>query len=196
MKAPRGPTWVRWVTAPEAPPAKVETKFAGTLHFHGGYPTDETIQRLYDELDFQRGFAPDGRMRKILDEAATVGSFMALSICNSPRDEFKRYPDRQWFDNIAGYPEFRDDYQRPMVDEMIRMAWFGTGRAQAMHGLKPGVGSAYTWAYRDAKGEWIDSSRTYRLRLPGPIPAKDFCRSSSTTCAHDRCSPTGARIRA
>ena len=43
-----------------------------------------------------------------------------------------------------------------------------------MHGAKPGVGSAYTWAYRDGDGDWIDPARTYRLRLPGPIPAKDF----------------------
>ena len=54
------------------------------------------------------------------------------------------------------------------------MAWFATGRASAMAGAKPGVGSAYTWAYRDANGDWIDPARTYKLRLPGPIPAKDF----------------------
>jgi hypothetical protein len=41
-------------------------------------------------------------------------------------------------------------------------------------GAKPGVGSAYTWTYRDMDGEWIDPARTYALRLPGPIPAKDF----------------------
>jgi hypothetical protein len=43
-----------------------------------------------------------------------------------------------------------------------------------MAGAKAGVGSAYTWAYRDKNGDWIDPARTYKLRLPGPIPAKDF----------------------
>ncbi len=27
----------------------------GSLTFEGGYPTDETVERLYDEMDFQRG---------------------------------------------------------------------------------------------------------------------------------------------
>ena len=57
---------------------------------------------------------------------------------------------------------------------MVRMAWFGTGRTLAMGSEHVGVGSAYTWEYFDATGAWIDPTRTYRLRLPGPIPAKDF----------------------
>src|SRR5262245_30103363 len=51
----QGPSTVRRITAPEAPPPVVETRFAGTLHFRGGYPTDETIASLYDQIDFQRG---------------------------------------------------------------------------------------------------------------------------------------------
>ena len=61
-----------------------------------------------------------------------------------------------------------------MIDAMVEMAWFASGRALAMGSQKVGVGSAYTWEYRDANGDWIDPARTYRLRLPGPIPAKDF----------------------
>jgi hypothetical protein len=99
---------------------------------------------------------------------------MAFAICNAPRDEYRRYPDRSWYGNVPGYPEFVDTAGRPMIDAMVRMAWFATGRATAMGSEQPGVGSAYTWAYRDANGDWIDPTRTYRLHLPGPIPAKDF----------------------
>jgi len=53
--APDGPTSVPTVTAPEAPPSIVESRFLGRLSFQDGYPTEETIKRLYDELDFQRG---------------------------------------------------------------------------------------------------------------------------------------------
>jgi hypothetical protein len=119
-------------------------------------------------------FAPDARLRGILDEAAKVGSFMAFSLANAPRADYLRYPDRQWYGNVAGYPTFVDEQGRPMIDAMVEMAWFGTGRAQAMAGAKVGVGSAYSWEYRDKNGDWIDTSRTYKLRLPGPIPAKDF----------------------
>ena len=32
----------------------METTFAGRFEFDGGFPTDETLQRIYDQLDFQR----------------------------------------------------------------------------------------------------------------------------------------------
>src|SRR6187551_1873290 len=35
-------------------PDSVETRF-GTLNFHDGVPDDPTIQKVYDNLDFQRG---------------------------------------------------------------------------------------------------------------------------------------------
>ena len=128
------------------------------------------------QLGIEKGkpFAPDERLRGILDEAAKVGGFMAFSLANAPRVDYLRYPDRQWYGNIAGYPGFVDEQGRPMIDAMVEMAWFATGRAQAMGSERVGVGSAYTWAYRDRNAEWIDPARTYKLRLPGPIPAKDF----------------------
>ena len=86
----------------------------------------------------------------------------------------RRYPDRQWFGDVPGYPSFRDARGRPLVDAMVEMAWFATVRAQAMGHPRPGTGSAYTWTYRDAAGAWLDPARTYRLRLPAPVPAKDF----------------------
>ena len=36
-----------------AAPDTVETRF-GTLHFEDGFPTEETAQKVYDQLDFQR----------------------------------------------------------------------------------------------------------------------------------------------
>jgi hypothetical protein len=135
---------------------------------------DEATELAQIGIEKGRPFAPDERMRGILDEAATVGSLMAFSIANAPRDDYKRFGDRFWFGALPGYPLFSDEHGRPMVDAMVRMAWMGTGRALAMVGAKPGVGSAYTWEYRDKNGEWIDPSRIYKLRLPGPIPAKDF----------------------
>ncbi|QAY96410.1 hypothetical protein CWB41_12265 [Methylovirgula ligni] len=50
-----GPTSVPTVTAPAPPPPNVDSRFLGGLSFKDGYPTTETVQRLYDELDFQRG---------------------------------------------------------------------------------------------------------------------------------------------
>lgn len=41
-------------TAPKAPRPSVVSRFVGPLAFQNGYPTDETVRRLYDEIDFQR----------------------------------------------------------------------------------------------------------------------------------------------
>jgi hypothetical protein len=37
-----------------------------------------------------------------------------------------------------------------------------------------GSGSAYAAAIRDAKGNYLDGGKTYKVTLPGPIPAKEF----------------------
>jgi hypothetical protein len=137
---------------------------------------DAEESAMLKQIGIEKGkpFAPDARLRAILDEAAKVGGFMAMTNCTGPRDDYRRYPDRQWFGAIPGYPEYRDEHGRPLVDEMARTAWFGTGRAVAMVTPKPGTGSAYTWTFRDAAGQWLDPARTYRMKLPAPIPAKDF----------------------
>jgi hypothetical protein len=53
-QSPDGPTSVPTVSAPTPPAANLESRFIGRLSFQDGYPTRETVQRLYDELDFQR----------------------------------------------------------------------------------------------------------------------------------------------
>ena len=39
-----------WITTPDS----VETRI-GTLRFHNGAPDEETVKRVYDQLDFSRG---------------------------------------------------------------------------------------------------------------------------------------------
>src|SRR5262249_55369077 len=135
---------------------------------------EEAAELAQIGIEKGRPFAPDERTRAILDEAAKVGSYMAFALCNAPRRDYRKYPDRYWYGTVPGYPTFVDKHGRPLIDAMVEMAWFATGRAQAMGSVTPGVGSAYTWEYRESSGDWIDPARTYRLRLPGPIPAKDF----------------------
>jgi len=137
---------------------------------------DPEVSAQLAQIGIEKGapFAPDERMRTIFDEAAQVAGFMAFAEADTPREPFQRRADRQYHDTVPNYPTFRDEHDRPMVDHMVRMAWFGTGRALAMGSEKPGVGSAYTWAYKTADGSWIDPHRAYRMRLPGPIPAKNY----------------------
>lgn len=39
---------------------------------------------------------------------------------------------------------------------------------------KAGVGSAYAYTAMDSRGEWLDGGKTYKVTLPGPIPAVRF----------------------
>ena len=42
------------ITAPVSPPPVIESAFIGEIRTVNEYPTAETLDRLYDELDFQR----------------------------------------------------------------------------------------------------------------------------------------------
>jgi hypothetical protein len=119
-------------------------------------------------------FAPDDRMRRILAEAALVGSYMALATSYSPRLRLQRYEDRQWMEIAnTGYPDYRRD-NRTVLDGLSLMGWLATVSSRAMVTPMLGQGSVYMWTFTSGDGEWLDGGRGYRLRLPAGIPAAHF----------------------
>ena len=52
--------------------------------------------------------------------------------------------------------------------------FYATGITPAMTEKMVGQGSQYAAAFVDAKGNPLDGSNTYKLRMPPNIPAKDF----------------------
>ena len=52
--------------------------------------------------------------------------------------------------------------------------YYATGITPSMTKSKPGTGSAYAASFKDANGDIFDGGKTYKITLPGPIPAKDF----------------------
>lgn len=140
-----------------------------------GPAIDPENSGMMQTLGIQKGkaFAPDTRLKTILDEAARTGSYMAQAISFAPRNVEGIRPGSHWMAGIVGYPTFNDG-QRILVDQMIYMSWFATGAAKAMSKPKPGTGSQYTWTYYDAKGEWLLGEKNYRFHIPAEPPAKDF----------------------
>jgi hypothetical protein len=121
-----------------------------------------------------QAFAPDERMQRILNEAAKVGSAMALVTSYDTRLPLQRYPDRQWIEiGNTGYPEYRKD-NYTMLDGLSLMGWFATGSAKAMVRPVLGKGSVYMWTFKDGQGAWLNGSQSYRLHLPQGIPAGNF----------------------
>jgi hypothetical protein len=119
-------------------------------------------------------FDPDARMRRILGEAALVGSYMALATSYKPRLPLRRYEDRQWIEIAnTGYPDYRRG-NHTMLDGLSLMGWFATVSSRAMVTPMLGKGSVYMWTYTSGDGEWLDGGKSYRLLLPSGIPAANF----------------------
>ncbi len=143
-------------------------------------PTDaldrETVG-LLASIGIQKGkpFSPDARMGKILTEAAAVGNATARAIGFSTRDRRAYYyPNSAWKTGfIGGSHEFAPG---GVLDPDARSLFFyiATGVTPAMAVEMVGAGSQYAYAERDAKGNYLDGTKTYKLRLPPNIPVKNF----------------------
>jgi hypothetical protein len=132
---------------------------------------------LYAAIGIRKGqpFAPDDRMKKILTESVTVANAIARSNLYAARDPRTRiYSDRQWLTPfVGGSYQFLEGAER-LLDARMMFFYFATGITPAMSEAKPGTGSAYAGAFRDSTGDYLDGGRTYKVTLPGAIPAKSF----------------------
>ena len=120
-------------------------------------------------------FKPDARMKKILTEAAAVGSATARTISLAGRlDGYYMYGEKSaWFNPFVGGSEFLKDGAR-VLDGRTAFHYFATGITPAMSNTKPGQGSAYTCIAKDIEGNWFDGGNTYKLTLPANIPHENF----------------------
>jgi hypothetical protein len=137
-------------------------------------------------------FAPDTRLRKILDEAVAVGNAASrtLGMGAHPTEGFRYYEgDSAWWISlwVGGFeftnppPEITADGIKPYLDKGARrlhsrtsFLYTATGITPAMCMRLTGVGSQYLIANVDAAGDPFDGAKTYRLRLPKDIPAARF----------------------
>jgi hypothetical protein len=163
------------------------TIHAGDFHFYEeldsviqSEPADafdpETVG-LFASIGIKKGkaFAPDARMKAILTDAVAVGNATARAMVFDPRDaRSKFYPDRQWNNGFIGNSyQFLNDGER-MLDARVMFHYAATGITPAMAAAKPGTGSAYAFAVRDATGTYLDGGKTYKITLPAPIPVGQF----------------------
>jgi hypothetical protein len=138
-----------------------------------------------------KSFAPDERMRRVLEEAAAVGTASSRALLFEPRasEAFAYYDGSAWENNmwVGGYdfqtppPLVTKDGITPLPATGVRAlhsrtAWFYgyTGVTPAMCMRLTGVGSQYIFAFRDADGKRLDGAKNYRVTLPPNIPAARF----------------------
>ena len=118
-------------------------------------------------------FAPDDRLRGILEQAAPIGAGMARAIAYQPRD-----PEAVLYGSwknafVGGSYEFLRDGAR-LLDARTQFHYLATVITPAMAHAQVGAGSAYAYTVHDANGDLLDGGRTYRLHVDADPPAKNF----------------------
>jgi hypothetical protein len=136
-------------------------------------------------------FEPDERMRRILEEAAAVGSATSRALVFDPRasERFDYYDGSAWTNMlfVGGYefetppPLVTQEGIKPFPQSGARTLhsrttfFYGyTGITPAMCMRLPNLGSQYLVALKDADGDRFDGANTYRVTLPAGIPAARF----------------------
>jgi hypothetical protein len=138
---------------------------------------DPELAGLLASIGIVKGkpFAPDARLKKILTEAATVGSATARTLLFATRNkEAYYYPDSQWkvlF--VGGNHEFLKDGYR-QLDARTAYYYYFVWLSPAMALKQVGAGSQYVYTEHDAAGNYLDGSKTYRLHLPPNPPVNKF----------------------
>jgi hypothetical protein len=137
-------------------------------------------------------FNPDARMRKILTDAAAIGTATGRTLNWRARDSegFAYYPGSAWLNYlfIGGYnfetpppqvsstgvvtPYPATGYRT--LNSRSAMFYYATGVTPAMCMRLTEVGSQYLAAFVDSNGQYFDGSKTYKVTLPPNIPAAKF----------------------
>ncbi len=121
-------------------------------------------------------FAPDSRMKPILEAAAAAGAVTVKTLISKPRDErFYWYPGKSYWQTAFPGGAYTWELDGVTLHD-IRAAFhfYATGITPAMALKKVGKGSQYAFTYRDSNGNPLDGAKTYRVNVPADVPAKDF----------------------
>ncbi len=123
-------------------------------------------------------FAPTERMKKLLTEAATLGSATARAITYHPRFSGVRiYPDDPnsvWSTAFANRNTSFEADGIMGLDARVLYYFNAGGVTPAMATTHAGAGSDYALAVLDANKQPFDGSKTYKLHLPKDVPVNDF----------------------
>ena len=118
-------------------------------------------------------FAPDERLRGLLDQAARVGAGMARVLAYAPRDPQASLYGSWKNGFVGGSYEFLRNGAR-LLDARAQFHYLATAITPAMAHAQVGAGSAYAYTVHDANGEVLDGAKTYRLHVDPDPPAKNF----------------------
>lgn len=133
---------------------------------------------LLAALGIEKGksFAPDARMKGILEKAAKAGrDQMLVTAFASERPDRVAWKDRKW-EWLGLVPNSAQFETKSGIDMEARDRWFAQAivTSPAMFRRTEGAGSLYWLGHRDTSGAFVDGGKTYKLAVPQPVPANLF----------------------
>jgi hypothetical protein len=144
-------------------------------------PAYEAYRSYYGELaglGIIKGqpFAPNDRMKGILEKAAQMANAqMRVQSFADRRPDRMAWSDRKW--EWATLRPENGTFDMPTYKDLdARGKWFYQAQVEspAMFRRSAGAGSLYWLGARDVTGAYLDGSKTYKLAVPQPVPAKLF----------------------
>jgi hypothetical protein len=144
-------------------------------------PLADKFLPMYGELaalGIEKGkpFAPDARMKGILEKASKAGRDQLLvSAFASARPDRFAWPDRkwEWVGLVPGSALFETGSG---IDLEARDRWFAQAivTSPAMFRRTAGAGSLYWLGNRDTPCAFVDGGKKYKLTVPLPVPGRLF----------------------
>jgi hypothetical protein len=148
----------------------------GVVQSEPPYTSDPVILGFLASIGIEHGkpFAPDERMKKILTEAALVGDATARALTYQMREKEAFYCEGSaWRTAFLGGYNFEKGGIK-LLDSSAQYYFYATGVTPAMEAKMVGSGSQYALAFKDARGQPLNGSRTYRLHVPAKVPVNNF----------------------
>ncbi|MDO6708137.1 DUF1254 domain-containing protein [Photobacterium sp. 1_MG-2023] len=121
-------------------------------------------------------FEPTQKQQELLKKAVETAPKMILAMRQLGREDERNryYKDRQWERAWgAGTAEWMQESYLD-VDQRAAFFQYAYSSAPAMVMRTTGAGSKYPYTTRDADGDFLNGSNSYRLHLPKDIPAALF----------------------
>jgi hypothetical protein len=140
---------------------------------------DRAMMGMASILGIEKGkpFNPDAKTRAILVEAEKVAYAMNATLSfESVAPNAPAYPgtDSKWeFCFLTESPSFDSEHRLELYERSAFSHQAMTG-ANAMVLSLRGKGSKYIFTTRDSDDNHFDGSKSYKLNIPGNVPAKDF----------------------
>jgi hypothetical protein len=141
-------------------------------------PADMYMRGMAAELGIVKGqpFAPDAKVRAVLDKAARTATRMGHVVAYTPSPLLKDqlwYPDRHYINAFPANATFTTD-TFSLLDARTAFFTYAYSTSPGMAVSMDNVGAKYLCAYTDADGDFFSGDRNYKLHVPKDVPVAIF----------------------